>query len=217
MRELAGGLGFEPRLAESESAVLPLDDPPAADSALGVLSCATSLATADLLTLDLARIARHEARLPQWLAQRLIISDQRPGDAVTDRAGLAGDAAAGDLDRDVERRGHLHQLQRLPHDHSSGLATEEFIDRTLVDRDTAIAGLQMDARRGALAPAGAVIRGCWHNGFLILRALAVWAAARCADAYRRRTRAACGTSVGPAWSSAACLGRQTGSHARGVP
>lgn len=28
-QEMAGGLGFEPRLAESESAVLPLDDPPA--------------------------------------------------------------------------------------------------------------------------------------------------------------------------------------------
>jgi hypothetical protein len=28
MKSLAGGLGFEPRLAESESAVLPLDDPP---------------------------------------------------------------------------------------------------------------------------------------------------------------------------------------------
>ena len=27
-REVAGGLGFEPRQAESESAVLPLDDPP---------------------------------------------------------------------------------------------------------------------------------------------------------------------------------------------
>ena len=26
--EMVGGLGFEPRLAESESAVLPLDDPP---------------------------------------------------------------------------------------------------------------------------------------------------------------------------------------------
>ena len=26
--KLAGGLGFEPRQAESESAVLPLDDPP---------------------------------------------------------------------------------------------------------------------------------------------------------------------------------------------
>ena len=31
-RELAGGLGFEPRLAESESAVLPLDDPPLKNS-----------------------------------------------------------------------------------------------------------------------------------------------------------------------------------------
>jgi hypothetical protein len=28
--KLAGGLGLEPRLAESESAVLPLDDPPTA-------------------------------------------------------------------------------------------------------------------------------------------------------------------------------------------
>ena len=28
LKRLAGGLGFEPRLAESESAVLPLDDPP---------------------------------------------------------------------------------------------------------------------------------------------------------------------------------------------
>ena len=27
-KRLAGGLGFEPRQAESESAVLPLDDPP---------------------------------------------------------------------------------------------------------------------------------------------------------------------------------------------
>ena len=29
---MAGGLGFEPRLAESESAVLPLDDPPNRES-----------------------------------------------------------------------------------------------------------------------------------------------------------------------------------------
>jgi hypothetical protein len=28
IKKVAGGLGFEPRLAESESAVLPLDDPP---------------------------------------------------------------------------------------------------------------------------------------------------------------------------------------------
>src|SRR5215469_13836794 len=30
MQQLVGGLGFEPRQAESESAVLPLDDPPTA-------------------------------------------------------------------------------------------------------------------------------------------------------------------------------------------
>ena len=30
MKTMAGGLGFEPRLTESESAVLPLDDPPRA-------------------------------------------------------------------------------------------------------------------------------------------------------------------------------------------
>ncbi len=33
LKRLAGGLGFEPRLAESESAVLPLDDPPPAGGA----------------------------------------------------------------------------------------------------------------------------------------------------------------------------------------
>src|SRR6516225_504595 len=32
LKRLAGGLGLEPRLAESESAVLPLDDPPSAGS-----------------------------------------------------------------------------------------------------------------------------------------------------------------------------------------
>ena len=32
---VAGGLGFEPRQAESESAVLPLDDPPTGSMAYG--------------------------------------------------------------------------------------------------------------------------------------------------------------------------------------
>src|SRR5690606_19130097 len=70
---LAGGLGFEPRLTESESVVLPLDDPPSwlADGpppsrlALGELSSATCLAEADLLALDLARIARHVSGIAQ--------------------------------------------------------------------------------------------------------------------------------------------------------
>lgn len=36
---LAGGEGFEPPLAESESAVLPLDDPPMGSNASGSKSC----------------------------------------------------------------------------------------------------------------------------------------------------------------------------------
>src|SRR5260221_5659941 len=72
-RRMAGGLGFEPRLAESESAVLPLDDPPpvcrpeivaehrrqlhrpagaagaASESTLGGLPVAAGLSAADLL------------------------------------------------------------------------------------------------------------------------------------------------------------------------
>ena len=81
---MAGGLGFEPRLAESESAVLPLDDPPAV-STLGVLRAATGFAAADLLAFHLARVTRHEAGLAQRLAQRLIVTNQRARDAVPDR------------------------------------------------------------------------------------------------------------------------------------
>src|ERR1700733_15153688 len=59
--QVAGGLGFEPRLAESESAVLPLDDPPN-PLPLGVLRAPARLATSNFLALDLARVARDEAR-----------------------------------------------------------------------------------------------------------------------------------------------------------
>src|ERR1700722_20343875 len=159
---MAGGLGFEPRLAESESAVLPLDDPPAGLT-LGVLRAATGFAAADLLAFHLARIARHEAGPAQRLAQRLIVADQRARNSVPDRAGLAGDAATAHMHADVELGGQLHHFQRLAHDHAAGLTTKEFVDRALVDGDTAGTGLHVDARRGALAPAGAVIRGRCHD------------------------------------------------------
>src|SRR3984885_1721152 len=155
---VAGGLGFEPRLAESESAVLPLDDPPAVLT-LGVLRAATGFAAADLLAFHLACITRHEACLTQGLAQRLIIPNQRARNAVPDRAGLAGDAATAHVHADVELGGQLHHLERLAHDHAAGLATEELIDRTLVDGDAAGTGLHINARRGALAPAGTIVRG----------------------------------------------------------
>src|SRR5580658_4819818 len=95
---------------------------------LGVLRTAACFATADLLTLDLARVARHESRLTQRLAQRLVVLHERAGNAVTNGAGLAGDAAAADVHTKIKLRGHLNHFQRLAHDHATGFATEELIE-----------------------------------------------------------------------------------------
>ena len=75
---LAGEQGFEPWLTESESVVLPLDDPPisiskdnalrpgfkpwknrqpGSESALTELGCATCFAQANLFTFDFTRVA----------------------------------------------------------------------------------------------------------------------------------------------------------------
>src|ERR1700757_5094691 len=83
---------------------------------LGVLWSAPSLATTDLLTLHLTRIARDESRVAQSLAQRLIIFHEGARNAVTDRTGLAGNATAIHLHGEIESRGQLHSFERLPHD-----------------------------------------------------------------------------------------------------
>jgi len=87
---------FEPRLAESESAVLPLDDPPnnswgfklAAHSiarceaerlTLGELSSATCFAEAHFLTFNFSRVTSHKAAITQWLAQSFIVFNQCTG------------------------------------------------------------------------------------------------------------------------------------------
>src|SRR5690606_26159375 len=106
------------RMPESESGALPLGDgamarivtPPrsggvSAALTLGELRGAACLVQADLLALDFARIAGHEARLAQLDLQRLVVLDQRAGDAQADRTGLAGGAAAGGGDEDVEALG----------------------------------------------------------------------------------------------------------------
>jgi hypothetical protein len=65
LMKVAGGLGFEPRLAESESAVLPLDDPPNLLT-LRVLRTPAGFTTSHLLTLNLTRVARYEPCGAQW-------------------------------------------------------------------------------------------------------------------------------------------------------
>src|SRR5690606_25951424 len=163
------------RMPESESGALPLGDgavelgsDPVSRRILALreLGCTTRLVQADLLALDFAGVAGHEAGLAQLRLQRVVILDQRTGDAPTDRTGLAGGAAAGNGDVDVELVGRLGQLERLAHDHARGLAAEELVDRALVDGDLAIALAQVDAGGGGLAAAGAVILLDCHVGTL---------------------------------------------------
>src|SRR5580704_7114141 len=118
--KMAGGLGFEPRLAESESAVLPLDDPPRT-LPLGVLRPPAGLATSDFLALDLAGIARDKACRAQGSAQRLVVLHERTSNAMTDGTGLTGNAATAHLHGDIELTHELHHFERLAHDHATGL------------------------------------------------------------------------------------------------
>src|SRR6202023_3510796 len=75
---------------------------------LRVLGPAAGLAASDLLALDFTRIARHEARSAQRLAQALIVLDERAGDAVTDRARPGRDGAAVDPHGEIENSFELH-------------------------------------------------------------------------------------------------------------
>src|SRR5438045_2366626 len=71
-------------------------------STFRVLLAPPCLVQSDLLSLDFARIARHEpGRAERWL-QRRIILDQRARDAVAHGAGLAALAAAVHVHLDVE-------------------------------------------------------------------------------------------------------------------
>src|SRR5690606_239392 len=115
----------------------------------------------------LARVARDEAGGAQRAAQVLVVFDQRTRDAVADRTGLTGDAAARHMSLDVELVGQLRDLERLTHDHATGLAAEELIDRACVHGDAPGTGLQVNAGGSGLATAGAVIlRGGHLAGFL---------------------------------------------------
>src|SRR3546814_4467020 len=71
------------------------------------LGGAACLVQTDLLALDLACVAGHEARRAQLALERLVVLDQRAGDAQADRTGLAGGAAAagGDETSDGRRVG----------------------------------------------------------------------------------------------------------------
>ena len=72
---MAGGEGFEPPLAESESAVLPLDDPPGIVNflTLGVLRSFTCFVQADFFTFDFTGIAGDVAGFAERAAQFAVV------------------------------------------------------------------------------------------------------------------------------------------------
>ena len=71
------------------------------------------LLQAVLLALDHTRVAAQEAGALELAAVLVAGLEQRTGDAVAQRAGLAGDAAAVDRGDDVEATDGLGDLERL--------------------------------------------------------------------------------------------------------
>src|SRR5688500_15523063 len=124
---------------------------------LGELRPLAGLLEAGLLALLLARVAREEAAALELAAQVGVGLDERAGDAVAQRAGLGGRAAAVQRGHDVHARLVAHGLQRLADVALQGGTREVGVQLAAVDRVRAAAGSQDDARDGGLALAGGAV------------------------------------------------------------
>src|SRR5436190_13206263 len=151
----------------------------AAALALRELRPLARLLEAGLLALDLARVAREESLPLQVAAQVGVGLDERLRDAVAERAGLAGDAAAVDAGADVvggvgarqgERRGG-ERLQRPPR--------EILLDGLAVHGDGARAGDEDDSGDRGLALAGAAVGDCVGHQDATSSGTGLWAACGC--------------------------------------
>src|SRR3954453_5790135 len=116
------------------------------------------------------RVAGQEAFLFELRPQFEVVLDQRAGDAEAQRAGLAGDAAAGDRREHVELVGRFGQRERTPDLRAQRLGGEGLLERLVVDGQDPGAGSQENAGRRCLAPAGAVVLDCCCH---VLRDLAL--------------------------------------------
>ena len=99
------------------------------------LRSATSGFEAVLLSLLHTRVSGKETSGLQSRSVLCICLKQCAGDAVTDRAGLAGHSAALNIDQYVELISVLSQHERLADDGLQGLKSEIIVDISLIDRD----------------------------------------------------------------------------------
>ena len=130
------------------------------NSALGELRCATGGLQTVLLTLLHTRIAGQEAGLLQDGAVLGVHQQQGAADAVTQGAGLAGNAAAFHGSNNVHLAQGIGGGQRLTDDHLQGLQTEVLVDVAAIDGDIAGTVLkQMHAGNGGLAAANTILVG----------------------------------------------------------
>src|SRR3546814_5592805 len=102
------------------------------------LEAAAGLGLAVFLALDDAAVAGEEAGALDGGTQRRLVAGQRLADAVLDRAGLAGEAAAADRRDDVILAAALGDVEQLVDDEAQRRARE--IDRLVaaVDDDLEI-------------------------------------------------------------------------------
>src|SRR4029079_16722389 len=101
---------------------------------------------------------------------------------------------------DVELLGRFGEHERGADLRAERFGGEERLEGPSVDADGPCSGPEEDARGRGLAPTGSVILHCCH----VTRPRAWWVSAPRAGAPDRRTLSACGTSLRPSWSWAAC-------------
>src|SRR5687767_2012736 len=88
-------------------------------STFRVLLAPPCLVESDLLSLDLARVARNQPCGAECRLECRIILDEGARDAVANRPCLAALAPAEYVHPDVEGRGILGELERLAYDHAA--------------------------------------------------------------------------------------------------
>src|SRR4029453_2813958 len=128
--------------------------------AFGELDPRPRAALAVLLALLLARVAGQEAAALQHRAQRRVGLLEGARDAVAQRAGLAGDAAAPEQRVHVEGGGHVGGLERLARRGLERLAREVLLEAAPVHQDLAAPEPEAHPCDGGLALAG----GGGHRG-----------------------------------------------------
>ena len=114
------------------------------------------------------RIAREAAGGLERRAQRRVRLAEGAGDAVADRAGLAGHAAALGGRDDVVLALDAGDLERLERVDARGLVGDVLLEGALVDRALAFAGDELDAGDGGLAAAGGLCDDVCHGGVFFL-------------------------------------------------